>query len=92
MQAYVVCFDISDDGLRRQVSRRLEHFGLRVQRSVFEVSLDSNEALAALNAELLEWLEAGDDLRFYPLCRACRQKARDAQGNRVAAFPAGVVI
>lgn len=92
MLAYVVCFDISDDALRRFVSRRLEHFGQRVQRSVFEVAVDSRQALSSLNTELLEWIEEGDDLRFYPLCKGCRKNAQDAHGNRVAQFPAAVVI
>lgn len=92
MLVYVACFDISDDRLRRQVSRRLEHFGIRVQRSVFEVSVRTQEQLLALQNELREWIEEDDDLRFYPLCRACRQKSKDIFGQRVAEFPAAVVI
>ena len=93
MHAYVACFDISDDAIRRSVSRRLEHFGQRVQRSVFEISVESAQELEALREELLELIleEIEDDIRFYPLCRECRRKARDVRGRRVAAFPSAVI-
>lgn len=96
MHVYIACFDISDDTLRRRVSRRLEHFGLRIQRSVFEISVRSNDQLKCLQEELAQWLtdEANDedDLRFYPLCRSCRQQACNHEGERVAQFPAAVVL
>ncbi len=87
------CFDITDDRLRRRVSRRLEHFGPRVQRSVFEIAVNSKEELTALKSELREWMDdEEDDLRFYPLCKGCRKKACDVHGQRVAEFPAAVVV
>ena len=93
MHAYVVCFDISDDAIRRNVGRILEHYGCRVQRSVFEVSLDNSGEPDALRRELLELIEEEeDDIRFYPLCRQCREKAVNARGNRVASFPSAVVV
>ena len=94
MLAYVVCFDISDDAIRRAVGRRLEHFGHRVQRSVFEVSVENPGEMGALRQELLAHIEEEeeDDIRFYPLCRECRRKAVNAQGMRVAEFPAAVVV
>lgn len=36
---YLVCFDISDDKIRRRIVRRLDEYGTRVQFSVFEVQL-----------------------------------------------------
>jgi len=94
MLAYVACFDISDDAIRRNVGRRLEHFGHRVQRSVFEISVDSPDELEKLRLELLDWIdeEGVDDVRFYPLCRECRRKAQDANGLRIAEFPAAVIV
>lgn len=94
MLAFVACFDITDDRLRRRVSRRMGHFGVRVQRSVFEIAVNSTEELAALKSEVQAWMdeEDEDDLRFYPLCKACRKKASDVHGQRVAGFPAAVVL
>ncbi len=93
MQTYLACFDISDDRQRRRVGRRLEHFGVRVQRSVFEIAVNSAGELSRLQNELREWLNEGeDDLRFYPLCKTCRSNARTVEGARVALFPASVVL
>jgi len=92
MNAYLACFDISDDRIRTRIGRELEHYGMRVQRSVFEISLADPAELTALCARLRDWLEPGDDLRFYCLCAACRKKSHDHQGRRVAYFPAAVVI
>lgn len=96
MLAFIACFDITDDRLRRRIGQRLGHFGVRVQRSVFEIALNSNEELAALKAEIKTWIEDDDNdednLRFYPLCKTCRKKACDHQGDRVAEFPAAVVL
>ncbi len=92
MKTYLACFDISDDKARRLVGRRLEHFGTRVQRSVFEVSAKSQNEVDRLQKELLDWIDPEDDVRFYPLCRDCRKKSQDVRGNRVAAYPAAIVV
>ena len=65
MHTWLVCFDITDDRNRRRVGDLLEEYGLRVQRSVFEISLESAQELAGLRYRLQCWLDTGDDLRFY---------------------------
>ncbi|MCI0660026.1 MAG: CRISPR-associated endonuclease Cas2 [Acidobacteria bacterium] len=92
MQTFVACFDITDDRIRRMVSRRLEHFGIRVQRSVFEISVRSPTQLLHLKKELNDWIEPGDDIRFYNLCLSCRKKSCDCADTRIAEFPSSVVI
>jgi len=92
MHTYLACFDISDDKQRRLVSRRLEHFGLRVQRSVFEVSIKNSNELKALKRELDQWVEADDDIRFYHLCLSCRKKSETSDSERIAQYPLAVVI
>ncbi len=92
MHTYLICFDISDDKNRRMISRRLEHEGLRVQYSVFEVAFSSPNDLLLLKDELREWMEAGDDIRFYHLCAACRKKSLSADDQRIAEFPLAVVL
>ncbi|MGH8557297.1 MAG: CRISPR-associated endonuclease Cas2 [Methylococcales bacterium] len=92
MQTFVACFDITDDRIRRLVSRRLEHFGIRVQRSVFEISVKSPVQLEKLKKELNDWIEPGDDIRFYNLCLSCRKKSCDCTDKRIAEFPSSVVI
>ena len=92
MQVFLACFDISDDRLRRKTGRRLEHFGSRVQRSVFEVSVKSEIELNKLKEELQQWIEPGDDLRFYLLCKSCQKKSHTVFDERIAHFPAAIVV
>lgn len=64
----MVCYDISDDKRRQQLSTELENFGNRVQYSVFECHLNDAQ-FAELQERLLPLIdEAVDKLRYYPLC------------------------
>ena len=92
MQAYLACFDITDDRTRYRVGKCLGEFGVRVQKSVFEIALEQPEELELLRRELRPMLESGDDIRFYALCRSCRRKSHDIDGLRVAEFPAALII
>lgn len=92
IHTYLACFDISDDKQRRNVSRRLEHFGVRVQYSVFEISLNSLPELNDLKKALKEMVEEDDDIRFYHLCFACRKKSTAVDEKRIAQYPTAVVV
>ena len=92
MHTYLACFDITDNRNRRRVSAILEEYGLRVQRSVFEVSIDSSRQLASLTNRLSKYLEQGDDLRFYNLCADCRASSVNTTGGKIADFPLAVVV
>ena len=92
MHTYLACFDITDDKQRRTVSRRLEHFGLRVQYSVFEISVKNPLELEDLKQELKEIIEIDDDIRFYHLCLACRKKSETVDDKRIAQYPLAVVV
>jgi len=92
MHTYLVCFDISDDKQRRNVSRRLEQEGLRVQYSVFELSFKTQNEVAVLKEALHDLIDASDDIRFYHLCKACRQKSATVDKKIIAHFPLAVVV
>lgn len=92
MHTYLVCFDISHDEQRRKAGILLETYTLRVQRSVFEIAVDSSTQLHTLKHELQPYLEAEDDLRFYHLCLSCRQDSFDMNQQRIAQFPTWVVV
>ncbi|MCS7237918.1 MAG: CRISPR-associated endonuclease Cas2 [Thermoguttaceae bacterium] len=65
-----------DDRRRERVARVLDDFGVRVQESVFELWL-REEDWEVLEARLAPLLAEGvGEVRFYPLCRSCRQKVR----------------
>lgn len=67
---WMICYDISDHKIRRNVSKTLLNYGTRVQYSIFECRLDSTQFIE-LRESLIELIEAHDKLRWYPLCTYC---------------------
>jgi len=63
---YVVCFDISDDKKRKIVSEMLEEFGIRVQRSVFEIEINKTY-LKKLLSKIKQNIDKFDSVRFYSM-------------------------
>ncbi len=92
MHISLVCFDITDDRIRDQVGKALLEYGDRVQKSVFEIVLRRPEELQDIRDRLRPLLEDGDDLRFYRLCAECRQDSTDIRGERLAQFPAVMLV
>jgi CRISPR-associated protein Cas2 len=71
---YLVCYDITKDHRRTQVSLLLENYGIRVQQSVFEILVDDSQYTKIKNKlqHLLNQQE--DQVRFYPLSKTNRRK------------------
>ncbi|MGB3691942.1 MAG: CRISPR-associated endonuclease Cas2 [Spirulinaceae cyanobacterium] len=71
---YLVCYDIVQDSRRNKVAKLLEAYGLRVQKSVFEVMAEEAEYLK-LQRRLQKLInEEEDQLRFYPLTERTRKQ------------------
>lgn len=66
MSRYIAAYDISNDSSRVRVARLLEQFGERLQRSVFEVWLDSEE-LADLQRRVAPHLGEFDQFEMIPI-------------------------
>ncbi|XHX79484.1 MAG: CRISPR-associated endonuclease Cas2 [Stenomitos frigidus ULC029] len=66
---YLICYDITNDRRRDRVSRLLEGYGLRVQKSVFECVLTPDQyALLQKRFQTKRYLNPTEDqLRFYPM-------------------------
>ena len=63
---YIVAFDISDDRVRRKVADILEAYGLRVQRSLFEVEFKDINELLATKMKIQSLInKKQDSVRFY---------------------------
>jgi CRISPR-associated protein Cas2 len=76
MTLYLVCYDIVKDNRRTKVAKLLEAYGLRIQKSVFEVIVDEQQ-YAKLEKKLSKLLDnSQDQLRFYPLSERCRRKVK----------------
>lgn len=64
----VVCYDIADDRRRLKVSKLLENYGRRVQKSIFECRLDGNRQRELQN-RMGRLIKAGQDqVVYYVLC------------------------
>lgn len=72
---YLICYDIVQDSRRNRVAKLLEAYGLRVQKSVFEVMLTAEQYQKL--QKRLGWLIAPDtdQIRFYPLTKRSQAKA-----------------
>lgn len=84
---YLVCYDISDDKLRCQLSERLLDFGVRIQESVFECLLEPEQyerMVAALERIELDEL---DKLRIYRICANCVEAVRIYGPGQVSRDP-----
>ncbi|MCD6419423.1 MAG: CRISPR-associated endonuclease Cas2 [Synergistetes bacterium] len=68
---YVISYDISDDKIRNKVSKILEGYGMRVQKSVFECWLDDRQ-FATVRNRLSSIIDMQtDSVRFYALHGRC---------------------
>lgn len=72
---YLICYDIVHDRRRDRVSRLLEGYGLRVQKSVFECVLTPDQyELLQKRLQTKRYLHPTEDqIRFYPLSPRHRQ-------------------
>jgi len=72
---YLVTYDISETRQRSRAAKILEDFGDRVQLSVFEIPGVDHESWQMCWARLKKniTLKAGDSIRVYVLCEACRK-------------------
>ncbi|GIV97921.1 MAG: hypothetical protein KatS3mg057_2578 [Herpetosiphonaceae bacterium] len=67
---YIIAYDISSDRRRTRVHKLLCGYGDWTQYSLFECWLTRQQQIE-LKAKLKKLLQAGDSLRFYPLCKSC---------------------
>ena len=67
---YIIAYDISEDRRRTRIHKVLCGYGDWTQYSLFECWL-TKQQLIELRAKLKRLLQAGDSLRFYPLCKGC---------------------
>jgi len=85
---YALCYDIVNDKRRRGVSRIMQSFGYRVQKSVFEAFL-SHKDLEVLQKRIDKViLKKEDQVRIYPLCSGCDKTMMVlGNGERIEKLP-----
>ncbi len=73
---FVFAYDISEDKTRARVSRTLERFGIRVQKSFFQVNAP-RDLIDRIRDSLLMVIDKKTDRLFiYPVCEDCSGKAK----------------
>ncbi|MFP4041028.1 MAG: CRISPR-associated endonuclease Cas2 [Desulfosudaceae bacterium] len=70
----IVAYDISDPKRLQRVAKVMKDFGVRVQKSIFEVSLSSS-AFRQMKARLEEEIQwESDGVKYFPLCERCESR------------------
>ena len=68
---YIIAYDIENDRTRNKVSKVLENYGIRLQKSVFECDL-TKTALKQLVSEIRSLIdERKDSVIFFRNCQKC---------------------
>jgi CRISPR-associated protein Cas2 len=88
---FVIAYDMTDNRRRAKLARLLESLGFRVQGSVFEGYLSSNEVDRMLKKALKLIDPNEDSIRVYPICKDCREKMT-ILGQGEVIRPPGLVI
>ena len=89
---YVLAYDITDNRRRAKVVKLLESLGFRVQGSVFEGYINSQEIERLIRRLSLVIDRDSDSMRIYPLCESCRAKMTLIGVGKVNEPPDSVVI
>ena len=93
---YLVCFDVSDNKLRRRVVDILLSYGQRVQESVFEVVFNNASVLKKAKLDITELISKSNDVaanvRFYYLNGATIPKSSTLYNEPVCRFPSAIII
>jgi CRISPR-associated protein Cas2 len=82
---FLVCYDIVDDKLRVKIVRILEHYGIRVQYSVFEFNLTPAKIIEMKHKLTKDKLLDEKKISFsiYPICDTCYKKIERYGDNKI---------
>ena len=67
----IVAYDIADPRRLNRIAKVIKDYGIRVQKSIFEVEVDDRrfEEMKARVEEVIEQSE--DGVKYFPLCEKC---------------------
>ena len=67
----IVAYDIANPKRLNKVAKVIKDYGLRVQKSIFEVSVD-HRLIAEMKARIEDIIEpSADGVKYFPLCEKC---------------------
>ncbi len=89
---FIVCYDISNNKRRYRVQKLLKYYGIRVQRSVFEIYIRTENDLKKLQKDLKKLMKTDDSIRFYHFPETARQRSKSLDNKKIAYFPSAIII
>lgn len=67
----IVAYDIADPRRLNKIAKLIKDYGVRVQKSIFEVDVDSRR-FSEMKISVEEVIEASEDgVKYFPLCEKC---------------------
>lgn len=68
---WIVCYDIASSKRLQKIAKIMEDYGVRVQKSVFEMEINFRELseLKQRAETIINWEQ--DSVKYYPLCGNC---------------------
>lgn len=67
----IVAYDIANPRRLNRVAKIVKDYGIRVQKSIFEVNLDKR-LFAEMTTRIEEKIEPSEDgIKYFPLCEKC---------------------
>jgi len=71
---YVIAFDVSHDKVRRKLTKILLGKGVRIQESIFAVSLKKHE-INSIGKKLEKTLDKQGIIHIFHICGSCAKKS-----------------
>ncbi len=67
----IVTYDIADPRRLNRVAKVIKDYGIRVQKSKFEVTVD-NKTFVEMKARIEDTIEPAEDrVKYFPVCEKC---------------------
>lgn len=67
----IVAYDIADPRRLTKVAKIIKDYGIRVQKSIFEVDIDGRR-FNEMKGRVEDLIEASEDgVKYFPLCEKC---------------------
>lgn len=67
----IVAYDIADPKRLNRIAKIIKDYGIRVQKSIFEVDVDNHRFQEMWMRVCAEMEPAEDGVKFFPLCEKC---------------------
>jgi len=82
----IVAYDIADPKRLNRIAKIIKDYGIRVQKSIFEVTVDDKRFIEMKTRIEHEIHPDEDGVKFFPLCKKCADTLENI-GNGIVIEP-----